>query len=164
MANWDGYAAIKAEADRLGWPESYRTDLTKHDRGILARKDAPQRFGWSIRATGTDFYHPNCIWAVRWARVMYQSHDKTQRYYWYDGMALSSVSLDELIERLCQTLDVTFYEQRFQAASKRASECWRQHFSTSQEREDYVLAERERDQTERDYQEVCRLRQGEETV
>jgi hypothetical protein len=44
MANWDGYAAIKAEADRLGWPESYRTDLTKHDRGILARKDAPQRF------------------------------------------------------------------------------------------------------------------------
>ena len=157
MANWNGYSAISMEAKRLGWPEICRSDLSKHDKGILAKKDAPEAFGWSIRQTGTDFYRPNSIEAIRWAQAMYRSGDQSQRYYWYDGTTLSAVSLDELLEQLCQTLDVNFYQQRFRAASIRAAELWKSHFYTIAERESYATAERERAQAERDHQEVVQL-------
>lgn len=45
MANYPGYRAIKAKAAELRLPELYPTDLTKRDRSILSRKDAPAKGG-----------------------------------------------------------------------------------------------------------------------
>lgn len=47
------YMTIKTEAGRRNLPEHYTTDLTKHDRQILSRKDAPAEFVWVLRQCGT---------------------------------------------------------------------------------------------------------------
>lgn len=157
MANWAGYSAIRAEARRLCWPESYKQDLSKYDRAILAKKDAPQFFGWSIRQTGTDFYQPNSLGAVYWAEAQRKSWGPTQRYYWYDGEQLLSVSLDQLIQRLIQTLDIDSFRGRLRAANAQLEKVWKRFYSTTTEQLAYLKAEAERNQAEQDCQEVLRL-------
>ena len=161
MANMSGYAAIQAEARRLGWPTSYRDDLEKHDREILTRNDAPQTFGWGIYDMGTNFYHPNSLENIYWACVRSQSGDA---FYWYDGTQLTPASFNELLHQLIQTLDVTSYQQRFRVAQACVSQLWRPHFWTVDEAHAYIIAEQECVQAEQQYQEVTRLigEQGDE--
>ena len=47
------YMTIKTEATRQNLPEHYRTDLIKHDRLQLRKKDAPTQFVWVLRQCGT---------------------------------------------------------------------------------------------------------------
>jgi hypothetical protein len=53
MGNLDAYRALRAESKRIGLPTSYQADLTKHDRLRLSRRDAPLRFVWVLRSSGT---------------------------------------------------------------------------------------------------------------
>lgn len=48
------YEWLKAESERIGWPASFDTDLTTHDRKRLEDKDPPRRFGWVLRELGTN--------------------------------------------------------------------------------------------------------------
>lgn len=51
--NHPAYAAMRLEAVRHRWPESFRTDLTKHDRKFLSRLDPIAPFFWVLRRYGT---------------------------------------------------------------------------------------------------------------
>lgn len=79
------YAAMRQIADAAGWPESFRDDLVKHDRGMLASPDAPREFIWHLRPTGTnlcslarpnDWYYATLIAA--WADY---NHGRDHRWF-----------------------------------------------------------------------------------
>lgn len=103
MKNLKGYQAIEREAKKLGWPEYWATDLTQHDFGTLNAEDAPQKFGWGIRDTGTDLFRTESEVAVKWARAC-QTNRLEQRYYWFDGESLAEVRLEDLIQRLVDSV------------------------------------------------------------
>lgn len=59
------YAAIYAQAERLGWPECFRDDLEYHDAGRLGQIPFEYRpeldgipFVWTVRSSGTHFVTP----------------------------------------------------------------------------------------------------------
>ena len=108
MANWKGYRAIKAEASRVGWPEHFREDLTRHDRATLSRKDAPREFGWVLRRCGTHLLAPGgTTWDFLWAIAVVRNEarsDGPYRYYWFDGERLYQITAEELIRRLTPPL------------------------------------------------------------
>jgi hypothetical protein len=95
MANWPAYRLLKAEAERLSLPLHYRTDLTQCDRAILSRGNAPERFGWIVRAWGTDLLRPGTVYA----RVMadyYRYGQDGARYYWYENGRLTPVTAEQM--------------------------------------------------------------------
>ena len=47
------YDKLKAEADDIGWPRSYASDL-EADKKRLEGDDPPTCFGWVLRVMGTD--------------------------------------------------------------------------------------------------------------
>lgn len=114
--NLQGYRAIAAEAAHLGWPRFYHEDLTI-DLKLLCTPDAPKRFWWGVRPTGTDLYRPNELWDIEWALARKKHGPDEQRYYTYNGEALRSIALDALILQLARTLDIKSYEQKREAAS-----------------------------------------------
>jgi hypothetical protein len=113
--NLQGYRAIAAEAARLGWPKFYREDLAI-DMKVLCTPDAPKRFWWGIRSTGTDLYRPNELWDIEWAQARKKHGPDEQRYYAYTGETLRSITLDAVILHLARTLDIASYEQKREAA------------------------------------------------
>jgi hypothetical protein len=113
--NLQGYRAIAAEAARLGWPKFYREDLAI-DRKVLCTLDAPKRFWWGIRSTGTDLYRPNELWDIEWAQARKKHGPDEQRYYAYTGETLRSITLDAMILHLARTLHIPSYEQKREAA------------------------------------------------
>ncbi len=113
--NLQGYRAIAAEAVRLGWPKFFRQDLAI-DLKVLCTPDAPKRFWWGLRSTGTDLYRPNEIWDIEWAEARKEQGPDEQRYYHYNGDVLRSIALDTLIVQLAHTLDVKSYEQKREMA------------------------------------------------
>ena len=61
----NAYQQLKEEAKSVGWPTYYRTDLTKHDRLALRKKDAPTSFVWILRECGTHIVAPFIgIWLI----------------------------------------------------------------------------------------------------
>lgn len=104
MANRTAYQALQAEAQRRGYPEVFRRDLTEHDRNALARRDAPTQFGWVLRRAGTHFWPPDGQAAERVRLVQLVDQQKgggdDPHFYWYDGRRLVEVSPDELVRRL----------------------------------------------------------------
>ena len=100
MANRQGYRAIEAAAEALGWPVHWRTDLTTHDRRTLSRAAAPQTFGWAVRETGTWLYIPGDICSLLWARATVIEDCPERRYFWYDGSRLREVSAGESMQLL----------------------------------------------------------------
>ncbi len=107
MPNWRGYRAIKAEADRVGWPEHFREDLTRHDRAALSRRDAPREFGWVLRRCGTHLLVRGTWWDFLWAVAVVRNEarsDGPYRYYWFDGERLHRITAQELIRRLTPPL------------------------------------------------------------
>jgi hypothetical protein len=95
MANWPAYRLLKAESERLGLPLHYRSDLTQCDRAILSRGNAPERFGWIVRAWGTDLLRPGTVYA----RVMadyYRHGQGGARYYWYEAGRLTPVTPEQM--------------------------------------------------------------------
>ncbi len=74
MANWTAYRALKAESETQGLPIHYRTDLTKHDRRRLSRKDAPAAFIWVLRQSGTYLLQLGNPDELSWLLAIYNTH------------------------------------------------------------------------------------------
>ncbi len=107
MANWEGYRAITDEANRVGWPEHFREDLTRHDRAVLSRKDAPHEFGWVLRRHGTHLLIRGTWWNFLWAVAVVRNEARSggpYRYYWFDGEQLHRVTAEEMIRKLTPPL------------------------------------------------------------
>lgn len=81
MGNEQGYQAIRALARDLGWPTSWRADLTTTCRRVLCAKHAPPAFGFGIRPTGCDLFLPGEYASLRFARGQCREPAE-QRYYW----------------------------------------------------------------------------------
>ena len=47
-----GYAAIVAKAHALGLPQCYATDITFHDRLLIASRQ-PRQFAWLLHSSGS---------------------------------------------------------------------------------------------------------------
>lgn len=95
------FEAIAPEHHRHGWPESFVSDLTVHDREFLEKRDLSLPFGWAARATGTDLYTQGDWWECVWAYHANKLYPPPfQRWYWWDGERLSEISFEEFAERL----------------------------------------------------------------
>jgi hypothetical protein len=97
--NIEGYAAICAKAEELGWPEAFKDDLKVHDARVMMDLDAPQEFGWGIRECGTDIFLPGdrAYLDLAYACKKY----KTDRYYyWWADDVLREVTIDDIIAKL----------------------------------------------------------------
>lgn len=104
MANRTAYQALKAEAERRGYPEVFRRDLTVHDRNALARRDAPDQFGWVLRRCGTHLWPPDAQAGLLVQSVLAVDRHKggadDPHFYWYDGQRLAEVLPEELVRRM----------------------------------------------------------------
>jgi hypothetical protein len=103
--NQAGYDAICKEARSLGWPRLWAEDLYVLDRGRLQKPDAPLEFAWAVRSTGTFLMFPGIPEDLELAKALLFNRDKRgcwieQRYYWFGGTLLRSISLETVIERL----------------------------------------------------------------
>lgn len=101
MHNIEGYRAICREAERLGYPDCYKDDLKVHDLNFLMADDAPETFGWGIRATGTDIFFPGKEGYLELAYAC-QKYRANEFYYWYAEGRLTQISVEELIHNMIQ--------------------------------------------------------------
>lgn len=60
----NAYQALVRVSNDIGWPVSFRTDLTKHDRGALKDWGDDQPFAWCLREDGTHLVHPDARYGV----------------------------------------------------------------------------------------------------
>jgi hypothetical protein len=85
------YQALRREAERLGMPRHYGTDLTVHDCQQLTKDGtrAPVRFGWALRECGTHLVDPrsNACSDKSLAYAIALQQDDSMRFYLYDGHA-----------------------------------------------------------------------------
>ena len=103
--NNKGYKAIWQEAQRLGWPRLWSEDLTVLNRNRLLSKNAPLSFAWAVRETGTFLMAPGNADDLELAELLLLCREiygywPDQRYYWFDGITLSALALETIIERL----------------------------------------------------------------
>jgi len=104
------YNALKAAADAVGWPERFRTDLTKHDRIALLSRAESRPFVWCLRTDGTALIPPEARphgegrdWPdasrmVRWTESAFGA--ERCRWYLWDGYALQAITADAAVEWL----------------------------------------------------------------
>lgn len=85
------YQAIRAEADRLGWPEHFRGDLDWDEKAISSMEPG-DAFMWSIYDWGTHLFYPDWIDGAdhrSWDMMpVLERCFPRSRYYWWDGVAL----------------------------------------------------------------------------
>ena len=72
-------------AAALNLPERFADDLHVHDRARLAHDDAPDHFGWILRASGTELLDARMAreYADRY-QAHYRCGGESNRYYWCD--------------------------------------------------------------------------------
>lgn len=122
MRNENGYNAIVKEAEKLGWPESYKNDLFGLDRAVLLEeadhhgstygKNYSLQFGWIVRVSGTHLLpldsdyngRPTLINYQNWLSGVLAFNSITQvELYWYDGTMLhrceTTAEFYELVEK-----------------------------------------------------------------
>lgn len=92
------WGLIAGEALRVGWPTSYRRDLTLHDRRELGKRGGP--FLWVLRELGTHLVfpgggEPSC---EALARSVISTWGDRCRCYHFDGYALRSVSAEAAMD------------------------------------------------------------------
>jgi hypothetical protein len=95
-----GYVAILTKAHSLGLPHRYATDITFHDRLLIAQRQ-PRQFAWLLHEGGSLLSLPETN-----GRPLDYLH-ATQRTYghalpfWWDGSALiQTTGIDQLIMRM----------------------------------------------------------------
>jgi hypothetical protein len=103
--NDKGYKAIYQEAERLGWPRLWSEDLTVLNRERLLSKNTPLEFAWAVRETGTFLMAPGNADDLELAESLLLCREKykywlDQRYYWFNGIELTALALETVIERL----------------------------------------------------------------
>jgi hypothetical protein len=105
------FRAILAEADRIGWPVAFRTDLD-HDADFIARQ-APPAFVWIISPCGTHIIAATDATTgplqVRGTEPLYSSREldciarafePEKRFFTWDGLRLAEVTLAQAREFL----------------------------------------------------------------
>lgn len=88
------YALLCAKSHEIGWPRLWETDLTKHDAARLLAPDAPQRFCWSVRETGTWLYggEPGNLWHLLCWELR---ASRGSRFFAYDAGMLTELSFHD---------------------------------------------------------------------
>jgi hypothetical protein len=97
------YGALLAEAERVGWPERFRTDLTEHDRLELSRHEPTEPFAWVLSDGATYLVFPSRApidgaghYAHECPAFCESSFGRENcRFYWWDGLALQDVGASE---------------------------------------------------------------------
>ena len=108
-----GYAAIVAKAHALGLPHRYATDITIHERLLIARHQ-PRQFAWLLHRCGSllSLPEPN-------QRPLDYLHATRRLYghalpFWWDGSDLAQMAdIDHVIARMraaCAELHCTAEE------------------------------------------------------
>ena len=102
------YAAILAEARRLGIPKFFKTDLSAHDRRDIAAKPPGMPFIWAVYLEGTHIVWPDVVRDPRDRRNNLNSPASIVRcladtfagakFYAWDGLALSAMDVDGAAE------------------------------------------------------------------
>jgi len=98
------YQAIRDEAERVGWPTTFRTDLTKHDRAWLANRDPSKPFVWILREGGTHICAPGIIDGVfhkasQYGRMVSEAfRPHPCRFYLWDGVGLTEFATPEALD------------------------------------------------------------------
>ena len=100
----DAYDQLEIEAGHVGWPVSFKTDLTKHDRERLQGDDAPKVFGWVLRELGTLLLDPRMSpRSLEGYALHLESADGAgHHHYWYDGVQLHEIDRERLINLLVE--------------------------------------------------------------
>ena len=96
------YEAIRAQAESIGWPTIHQDDLYKHDKARLKSEDAPKRFGWVLRDSGTEILDTRM---QRRNLLGYLAHYKGcladgLRFHVFHSNTLIEVAFDEFERRL----------------------------------------------------------------
>jgi hypothetical protein len=84
MPHWD---AIVTEANHLGWPERFASDVYTHDRNALAQRDPSEPFVWSIHANGSTIGYSFRRMRLATATANAIRPDPCRHYVW-DGRTL----------------------------------------------------------------------------
>jgi len=103
-SNLPAYRAIKAEAQDLCWPTTYKTDVTCHDYDILRRKTAPASFVWILRDCGTLFHRTGSPTELMWAKAEACSSYRNGAWYIWDGDELLAVRPDPAVSYLARSI------------------------------------------------------------
>lgn len=109
------YAAIVAEADRVGWPTSHRAhDLETVDKALI-EKHPGQPFAWILRDGGTHFATPGIRgnWSTSADHfplsVASAFGHENCRFYWWDGLRLiklrTAVELSARLKKATADMD-----------------------------------------------------------
>lgn len=98
----DPYDELELESNAVGWPLSFKTDLTEHDRARLQGDDAPKVFGWVLRKLGTLLLDPRMSTQSLegYAHHLTGPDGEEYRYYWHNGRALKEVDREKMLEQL----------------------------------------------------------------
>jgi hypothetical protein len=102
---------MKTEAERVGWPKHYKTDLTKHDRVHMSRKNAPEEFVWVLRECGTFLFRFGVGADLDWLVANYNLYGpqpnisgKTARWYIWRDDELREVEADEALAMFIESV------------------------------------------------------------
>ena len=95
-----GYTAIVTKAHALGLPQRHATDITIHDRLLIASRQ-PRQFAWLLHSSGSllSLPEPN-------QRPLDYLHASRRLYsqalpFWWDGSDLAQMAdIDHLIARM----------------------------------------------------------------
>jgi hypothetical protein len=100
------YQALAAAAAELALPQTFKTDLTKHDRAALAARDENEPFGWVISEYGTWLFIPGARdnagnTVDRFPKFYADAHAHLVcHWFWWNGCALEKVRRPTLEARL----------------------------------------------------------------
>lgn len=92
------YKAMVATSKKVGWPTSFATDMTTHDRRDLTYRSPTLPLGWILRPSGTNIVYPEMDVSMTnnkhappsaWLKIMQGSYGMDEcKFYVWDGTAL----------------------------------------------------------------------------
>jgi len=114
----DPYLALKKEADLLGLPKHFKTDLTEHDKRCIRHEECPDVFGWVIYECGTHFIDPYANGKENglpvpmisvFREVLKTCFGENRHCYVWDGRALLKMKdADHMLDYLEEARDENF--------------------------------------------------------
>jgi hypothetical protein len=95
-----GYLAIVAQADELGLPQRYATDITIHDRLLLAQR-RPNAFAWLLHESGSllSMPEPNTR-PLDYLHAVRRIYPHALPFWWDGALLIRAKAIEELIIRM----------------------------------------------------------------